>query len=76
MAEMHRYECHLQTGDRLITLTVYADKELTPEEVKQQAIDEAEQALSQYAKEDFAKELVKNLEFISYKYLGDYSGFE
>ncbi|MFF0831046.1 hypothetical protein ACFYU8_29825 [Brevibacillus sp. NPDC003359] len=71
MAEFHRYECHLQTGDRLITLTVYAKNKLTDEEVKDQAMDEAKTALKDYATADLSKDLV----FISFKYLGDYAEF-
>lgn len=72
VAAEHRYECELRTKDRLITLDVYAKEELTAEEVKSKAIAEVTQTWQYYSREGLPEEL----EFVSYKYLGDYSGFE
>lgn len=68
----HRYACELRTKDRLITLDVYAKQELTADEVKAQAIAEVTKAWQYYSREGLPEEL----EFVGYKYLGDYSGFE
>lgn len=63
---MHRYECQLSTKDHLITLDVYSKKELTFDEVKEQAINSAAQAWKQLSSDPLTEEIV----FISYKYLG------
>ncbi|MED1954607.1 hypothetical protein [Brevibacillus centrosporus] len=72
MAAEHRYACELRTKDRLITLDLYAKEELTADEVRAQAITEVTKTWQYYSKDG----LPEDLEFVSYKYLGDYSGFE